>query len=457
MEKTNNLNSTHIRFYPPIPMAMGTSFLSWLFFSVTWDSFFGKVQDILIAVIFLILFIITFLFCMISWGEVLRMRKRGLYFKERSLIYIDTNFFKLKTQQYEWIDIKEVKFEKDKLLFSTNEKTFLIPVDTLLENPDWIVEQIRIRIERENKEHETIDPEISFNELEIEMNNINCSKCGGSVNIDLTYEKNIKCPFCGDKEGISAKTDMILKKVKTLIAGLPQAHRQVHEKVLRRFIADRKKYKKKLLQAGWGTGIFWMIIVVVSLISDLADKEQGINFLFTGVVSGIAVFSILSSIILSYFINKVAGTFSLPFNALPSASSEGNARCRHCGATLKDKGIIIRCAYCSSDNIVSGKILKKAEIKAKTAMKNAFESLNSGTEAGARHLDRIINNMQALVFTQVFWLHIPVMVAIDGSTGMLIRVTGTCLLILLGTIISGLLGFHWLKKGRASQIHIHKN
>ena len=54
--------------------------------------------------------------------------------------------------------------------------------------------------------------------------------------------------------------------------------------------------------------------------------------------------------------------------------------------------------------------------------------------------------MQIFAYTQIIWLHTPILVALDGSTGMLIRLTGIFLAMLVGNVASAVLGMRWLSK-----------
>jgi hypothetical protein len=186
----------------------------------------------------------------------------------------------------------------------------------------------------------------------------------------------------------------------------------------------------------------------VEFISTMARKEQEMNMVFISVVLGLAVLSVLTAYILAAFIRRAFGKFSLPMQALAPIETGGTARCRLCGADLPDKGVLRRCDYCASDSIVVGEELAKAEQAAGEALRQAQKAVRTGTETAARLLDSAAYKMQIFTYTQFFWLHIPILVALDGSTGMLYRLTGIGLAMLIGNFASTILGMRWLNKSR---------
>jgi hypothetical protein len=132
--------------------------------------------------------------------------------------------------------------------------------------------------------------------------------------------------------------------------------------------------------------------------------------------------------------------------ALAPVEPGGTARCRLCGADLPEKGILRRCEYCRTDSVVIGDHLAEAERMTKKAIQQAQTAVSQGTETAGRLLDSVTFKMQIFAYGQLLWLHIPILVALDGSAGMLIRLTGIFLAMLLGNLASAVLGMRWLSK-----------
>jgi hypothetical protein len=132
--------------------------------------------------------------------------------------------------------------------------------------------------------------------------------------------------------------------------------------------------------------------------------------------------------------------------ALAPVEPGGAARCRFCGADLPKQGILRRCSYCLTDSVTIGEQLAEAERMTMKAIREARTSVSQGTEIAGRLLDSTAAKMQIFVYTQFFWLHIPVLVALDGSAGMLIRLTGIFLAMLIGNAASTVLGIRWLSR-----------
>jgi len=437
-----------VRVYPPLAMAMGTSFLTWLFGSLTYDSIFGKLPDTPLAILFGIVFLAALLFCLDAWTTVLTLRKSGLHMDESGVTHVEPVLLGTRRHVLPWGTITGIKLEeKGILIFETKEKPMRVPTSQLLENPEWMLERAQTwkeTVKDKSGGDITTGPAET---LQTDLEGVMCQSCGGAMDVHLGSADRVKCRYCGETQGIPGKVTDALKRVSHLIADLPAAHRQFQEKTLRRFVTDGGKYRRTLLGVGWGTAGVWLLFALVEIISTLAgEKSRGINVTFVGVLIALAVLSVVSGYVLAYFIKGVAGTFTLPMRALAPAVPGSPARCRLCGAGLPEEGIVRRCTYCKTDSVVVGEGLAAAERAAIDALKQARNSVRQSTETAARLLDGTAAKMQVFANTQLLWLHVPVLVALDGSTGMVIKVAGICFAMLIGNLISTLLGLRWLKR-----------
>jgi Zn finger protein HypA/HybF involved in hydrogenase expression len=452
MEEKTALKPIFIREYPPFALAMGSTFLSWLTGSIAFDSFTAKDPDILIGILFGLVFIAAAAAALSSWTSVFTIARIGLYLKETGITHISSGWllFTTRSRTLSWQDIEEIKLEKDILMVIARdkEKTFSISIAGLLENPDWIVERSQAwitAVKRGDTRDEVLQPLV---QLETQMAEVTCQACGGNVDIAVGAVDKAVCRFCGSSQNLGQKVKDALQRLSRLIADLPAAHRQFQEKALRRFAAEGKKHRRTILGVGWGTAAVWLLFALVEFISTMVRKEQDLNIVFISVLVGLAFLSVLTAYILAAFIRRAFGKFSLPMQALAPIETGGTARCRLCGADLPDKGVLRRCDYCASDSIVVGEELAKAEQAAGEALRQAQKAVRTGTETAARLLDSAAYKMQIFTYTQFFWLHIPILTALDGSTGMLYRLTGIGLAMLIGNFASTILGMRWLNKSR---------
>jgi hypothetical protein len=438
-----------VREYPPFAMAMGMTFLAWLTGSITYDCLFGKFPDIFLSIIFGLVFLGAFITALYSWNNVLALHRIGLYMDETGVTHIWAGVLGVHVHSRAWEEVSDIQLEKDRLTFvCTGEKEpMLVLISGMLENPGWILERAKAWTEAvKNKDREDKTAR-ELSQLQAEFAGLVCQSCGGGVDIRLGGGEEAKCGFCGETQGLSPKIKEAVKRLAAVIKELPTAHRQFQERTLRRFIENGRKYRRTMLGVGWGTASIWLIAVLAGIIVYLTkEKSTNFDYLFLGLMFGLAVLSVATAYLIDYFIRKVSGTFSLPMRALAPAAPGGEARCRLCGAELPGKEILRRCEYCGTDSAATGDRLAEAERMTQQAIEQARHELSQSTESAGRLLDSAANKMLFFNYTQLFWLHIPIIVALDGSLGMLFRLTGIFLAMLLGNLASTILGIKSLKK-----------
>lgn len=434
-----------IREYPPFALAMGMSFLSWLTGSIAYDSWFGKNPGTGMFILFGLVFLASAATALYSWNSIICLRRLGLHMDENGVSYVKAGIIGYKTFSLPWQAISKIEIEKDILTFTSNRETPPVIVNTsgLLENPQWLEERGNAWLESVTGQDDGSGNKLA--DLHTRFEGAICQTCGGSVEIGAMDGDNAVCRFCGDNRGLSDKVNESLRMISSIIRDLPKAHRQFQEKTLRRFMEDGGKHRRTLFWVGWGTACVWILFGGVNLISDIAREEvTNIDYRFLGVMAGLAFLSVISSYVLAYFIRKVSSKFSLPMLALAPVEAGGNARCRLCGAELPAQGVIRRCDYCNTDSVVSGGKLAEAQRKAEEAVAQAQTAVNRSTETAGRLLDGVAVKMLYFAYSQFFWLHIPILVSLDGSTGMLYRLAGIFLAMLIGKLASAILGLKWL-------------
>jgi hypothetical protein len=437
-----------IRKYPPFALALGMSFLSWLTGSLAFDSLWSKDREVVLGIFFGLIFLGAVLTALYSWTDVLNLHRLGLYFNEFGVTEIQAALLRTKTRTLSWEQVTGIKLtEKGYLVFETAVEPLQVPTAGLLENPEWIRDRARAwaeAVKNNSREDKTISP---LTQLQAQLEGIKCQSCGGSVDFPLGNAEHVVCSFCGNTQGLPDKIKEVLKRLAAVMVGLPAAHRQFQEKTLRRFVAEAGKYRRRLLGVGWGTAILWVVFALVDLIGAVGKKEnKGIDVVDLGVFLGLAVLSLVAAYLLVFFIRRISGRYSLPMRGLAPVVPGGAARCRLCGADLPEEGILRRCSYCQTDSVIMGQQLAEAERRTKKILWDARVAVSQGTESAGRLLDSVAARMQLFAYSQFFWLHIPILVALDGSTGMLIRLSGIFLAMLVGNVASAVLGMRWLSR-----------
>jgi Zn finger protein HypA/HybF involved in hydrogenase expression len=441
------LRPIFVREYPPFALAMGMSFLTWLMGSLAFDSLLGKDRDMLLGIIFGLIFLGASITALYSWVSLLTLRRIGLYLDESGITSVQPGLLGTRTRSIVWDAVSDIKLEKEILVVETAGESLLVHTTGLLENPQWILERAKTwadAVKNKKKEDKTAH---QLTHLQAQLEGVVCQSCGGNVDIQLGSAEQAKCSSCGNSQSLSDKVKEALKRFAAIIADLPAAHRQFQDKTLRRFVEEGRKHRRTLLGVGWGTAGLWLLFALVDFISDLARKEiKNIDFVSPGVFIGLGVLSIVTAYLLAALIRRITGKFSLPMQALAPGVPGGTARCRLCGADLPEKGILRRCEYCQTDSVVIGEQLAAAEQMTKKAIQQAQTAVRQSTETAGRLLDSVTFKMQIFAYTQIIWLHTPILVALDGSTGMLIRLTGIFLAMLVGNVASAVLGMRWLSK-----------
>ncbi len=441
------LEPVFVRVYPPFAMAMGMAFLSWLTGSIAFDSFFRAPRDTVIGILFGLAFLAAALAALNSCLTLLNLRRCGLHLDETGVTHVPTGLWVFNSRAAAWKDVKEIKQENGRLIFETAPEPLTVFTSDLLENPDWIAERARTWAGTAKPEKDVTHAKNSLAEVRADLESAACISCGGSIELRLEEKETIECPFCGDKQGLPSRAREALKRLSTVISELPAAHRQFRDQALLRFVESGDKHRRTLLRVGWGTASVWLLFAVVEVISELADKKgPGPNLPFVAVSIGLAFLSVSTAYLLVYLIRRMARGFSLPLRALTPTAPGGAARCRLCGAELPQEGLIRQCNYCGTDSVVSGRFLEAAEQSAQKALQQAQATVGQSTETAARLLDNAAYKMMLLDYFQFFWLHIPIIVAMSGSTGMLFRVTGLFLALLPGTLASTIIGMRRLSK-----------
>ncbi|MEN8152921.1 MAG: hypothetical protein ABFR75_02780 [Acidobacteriota bacterium] len=422
---------------PPYNFFLGSLYLCWLTGSIAYDSIFGKSKDLLMIFIFGSLFLIFFYLILSNLNKIIFRNKIGIKIFSGKLIYTAPKIFGIAEITIELSERSEVFLNNEILTIKDGKTEYHISTSSLLDDPEWILKAVKYNIPG-SEEQKIIKNKLNeLDELKGKFVPVSCRSCGGNIEIKFHGNGEIVCEFCGGKNTLPEKIVDSLKKLSLIIRDLPENLRRFKEKSFGKFINNSLKYRKRIVISGWITFSFWIVMATVEILeSVLREKMMNKPFVIVSII--LALFSIISAILLSKILKGRIIKFSSGYGSGIAELKGGKpeAACRMCGSELKGDDLIRRCEYCGTDSMVTGDIITKKTTKAKEALEFAkFRSMRS-FESGIKSITNAAWKLIMIVTTQFFWLHIPILVFLDGHPGMLFRLTPLFLLFIPGTIIN---------------------
>jgi len=443
-----NLAAVFVRPYPPFALALGMSFLTWLSGSLVLDSLRQSPRDILLAVLFLLVFLPALATALYGWVSILWIRNLGLRLDRNGVRHVHASPLGPRTRSLKWRQVESIESgEKGVLRFNTRKDPLEVSTAGLLENPEWIRERAQQWRQASLGDPGAAPVSAPESAAELKLGSITCAACGSSIALRPGADKDLTCQVCGAAVRHRPQVRASLDRVTRLIRDLPAAHRQFHQDLLKVFGTHRRKQGRTLITVAWSTAGLWTLFAAVEwLSSTLRPDSPGVNRPFLIASLGLAVLALASGILMAAFGKRITALISPTYHALAAPTVDGPARCRFCGADLPGTDMIRRCEYCGSDSIVMGKRLAGAERTLQETLGMARRFSSQSSEAGLRLLSNAYSKLQSFANFQIFWLHIPILVALDGHPAMLYRVTGLITAMLAGNILANLLGIRWLKR-----------
>ncbi|MBN2431075.1 MAG: hypothetical protein JXQ27_06345, partial [Acidobacteria bacterium] len=345
----------------------------------------------------------------------------------------------------DWAKVSKISLDKENLILHTGGDAISVDLGGLLEDPVWILDRALAWRSSRTGEGDRLQATAQIEKLQAELADVSCTACGGRLPVELGQERLV-CGFCGGTNVLKEEVKNSLRRVGEVVRNLPAAHRQVHKQSLRRYMTEGAGIRRRMVWAGGLTAAVMILFAIIDGIStSLNQSGFAMNLRFTVGMSVLAALSLATGLLLSYATRRVALSYALPMQAIPPLDPGGAARCRLCGADLPEKGILRRCEYCGTDSIVTGARLARVERTAHQALEQARAAVEQSTEGAARVLDKVAGNLAAFANLQFFWLHIPILVALDGYHGPL-RITGICVAVILASLIAGFVGIRWLQR-----------
>jgi len=428
---------------PPFIQAMAMTFIAWFSGRLTADAVFGTDPTLFMFLLCGVIFGVTGALAIFAWSSIFLIGEEGLRMDEEGVFDVQAGLTKSVIRSLSWESITGIKMEEEFLVFSGTTHKLRVSTPQLLENPDWILERANVwwrAVKAKSTSDATLQP---LEEIGTVFEGETCKSCGNIMDVPLSEnDESEVCCSCGEKQGLSGQLKESLKRFVALVSQLPVTHRQFPEKVMRSLIEGNATQRRLILGAGWLTAIAWLIYAGVGLSRVLSKPgKPEIDYVNLGVVFGFILLSIITAHVVANFISKACRAISLPFKA--SAKTNGTLVCHLCGTPLTVEGVVRRCDCCVSDNVVMGKELVEGEPTVKKSLQQLRVAIGRNTETAGRVLDGAALKLQLLIATQLFWLHIPILVTVNGGNGIYIRLSSVVFAIVMGVIASCILSMKW--------------
>lgn len=426
--------SVRIPYYPPLAVAAGGPFFVWLFGSLTWDEL-GESGDLLMGLLFGLLFLALATFTIGAWIDIFLAKRIGLVLDDQGVREITAGFVRLHIRARPWSEIRSVTQEKGALLFNGEREPLRVSTSGLLETPQWI-------IDRAGRFLEPAGDDEWLEKLDLELEPLSCTSCGGSVEAPLGPATDVTCTDCGSTNTLPEAMRRAVAQVREIVRDIPEVHRRLERKALLRLLSRGLSFRQGMVRWSWVTGGGFFLVALVGLISDPSDAR------FPIVMLGIGGSALLFGYGVALATRTLAAGYATASSAAPPLQVGGPVRCRLCGGSLPGRDLVRRCEYCDSDSLVTGAILGQAVRSARQGLLQARRLTEQSTDASSAVMDRVAFNLEMLALLQLVWLQVPIVIALDGMHGML-RLTATCLAIALANLGAGFLALGWLRRSHA--------
>lgn len=445
-----------VRPYPPLGGLIGASFLTWLFTALTLGCFTGPARNAVLGVLFALP---ALLFLFLTWiylMEILLMGRTGIFLGSPGIRFVDSGLFGPSVRELAWRDIVKVSLEGSTLRFVTRKEsdTLTIRMEGYLEDPAWVADRAQSLLNRMNDPGARL-PEEQIGDLQAELDAATCTRCGGSIDVPLDGSP-VRCGYCGTTQGLSPRVGQALSRISELLVRLPAVHRQIQGRLSLKWVSQGDRRSRNLVLVGWVTAGVWLVFAGVSIASESARQGRfSLDKPFLALTVAMSLFSILTGHLLALFTRRVSREWTVPNLAVEPAVPGGAARCRCCGAPLPASGLVRRCEYCGTDSLVSGARLASVERSARRLLATARRQATQATQGAVRLLGRVANALEGFAWTQFLWFHLPIIVALEGYPGMMLRLTTVCVAAAAGTVAAGFIGMAWLRREEAPAAAVH--
>lgn len=424
------------RFRPPFNLFAGSLYFCWLFGSISYDLITAESIDITLLILFGILFLLSLHLMIRSLRSLVLFNGTGLKITGKEIIYSEPGWLSVSTIQINRSDISEIEVSNESVLIRHKKDDLILRLNNFLLGPESIIHALRIgRGELPDREKASIGP--------VKFEGIKCSSCGAGFRIDLSESEKLTCDYCNNSDSIPDRMIESLKQLKEILLTIPENLRQLGKKSEGKLIVTGGKSIKGMRTAAYITLGVWVLFSSVEFISSILREGTQINYKFIVITISLGVFTFISTILLSAVLKRIIRRLSFRYSADPIPG--GKASCRLCGTELTGTGLLRRCSFCGTDNIIDQDVL----IEEREEAVISFETIRDRVLRTVSDTERIISissdQLLLLTATQFFWLHIPVLVLLDGSAGMIMRLTPLFVLFTIGAFLLLIKGIREIK------------
>ncbi len=415
------------RFRPPYNLFSASIFFLWLFSSISLDLFKESDRDSALLIVFLILTIISIHIFVRSLRSLIFFSRTGLEITEKKVIYKEPGYFRVLITKILKDNITEVKESEGSILIRHKAGDLILRSKNFLLGQESILYALHVCVDQGDFPGNVVKNELT------DFAGIKCSSCGAGLRVDINNNKEIICDYCNDKNSVTENISDSLKLLRISLGSIPENIRQISKKGKGKLVVTGLTATRGMRTAAYITLSVWLLFASVEIISSLLRKNVEINYRFIGFAIALGIFTLLSAIILSAILKRIIRKLNFQYHADPMP--EGKASCRLCGGELPGSGLIRRCTWCDTDNVAEKSLLKKYNKDSGISIKKLKERIFRTVSDTERLITMTTDQLILITATQFFWLHIPVLVFLDGSQGMVMKITPLFVFFTIGAFI----------------------
>lgn len=417
-------------------MFTGALYFCWLFGSISYDLLIEESKDIILLILFSILFLLSLHLMIRSLRSLVFFNRTGLSITGQEIIYSEPGWFSVSTLKVKRSDISETGVSNESVLIKHKKGDLILRLNNFLLGPESIIHALHSD-QADSPGHGEQSRKL------MEFEGIKCSSCGAEIRIDLSESEKLKCDYCNNSDSVPDRMIESLKQLKEILLTIPEKLRQLGKESEGKLLVTGGKSIKGMRTAAYITLGAWVLFSGVEFISSTLREGTQVNYKFIGITISLGIFTFISAILLSAVLKRIIRRLGFRYSADPIPG--GKASCRLCGAELTGPGLLRRCLFCGTDNVVDQKMLKEEKKKAVTSLGVIKDRILRTVSDTERIISISSDQLLLLTATQFFWLHIPVLVLLDGSAGMIIRLTPLFILFTIGAFLLLIKGIREIK------------
>jgi hypothetical protein len=190
---------------------------------------------------------------------------------------------------------------------------------------------------------------------------IACPSCGGAAPLGLAEPTHSSCPFCRSRFALPPEISRLLSEGAAAVGRQSAAERQLAATVAS--LAEHERSWK--LRLAVVVGLLFFVSAIVGVIGfairELSDSWHGYFAFGSAASTSTLVLGLIAALIVPPAVRRVVGSWTAI--RLPGQTGLG---CRVCGGPLPATvAPVLRCSYCSADNLASAEVMRKLSASAR--------------------------------------------------------------------------------------------